>query len=66
MTAELAPRLTTNPAGLSELDPEVLREVRSAHREGRLGYLGGGALSRAIGLPSWPEFQSALLRGALA
>ncbi len=66
MIAEAAaPRLTGNPAGLIELDPDVLGEVRAAHREGRLGYLAGASLSRAIGLPSWNEFNFALLRHAL-
>ena len=58
-------RLTGNPAGLSDLDPEVLQEVRAAHRDGRLGYLAGAGLSQAIGLPSWNDFNLALLRHAL-
>ena len=57
--------IKSNPARLPELDPAVLDEVRVAHRQGRLGYLVGAGTSLAIGLPSWSEFNHALLHGSL-
>jgi hypothetical protein len=57
--------LTANPAHLPDLDPDVLQDVRKAHRGGRLGFLVGAGLSSAIGLPSWNDFNLALLQHSL-
>lgn len=59
------PPLRANPAFLSNVARDVLREVREQHRAGRLGFLVGAGLSVPIGLPSWAAFNQALLEQAL-
>jgi hypothetical protein len=57
--------LRGNPAFLSTVARDVLREVREAHRSGRLGFLVGAGLSVPIGLPGWNAFNEALLEKTL-
>jgi hypothetical protein len=57
--------LRANPALLSNIARDVLREVREAHRGGRLGFLVGAGLSVPIGLPGWAAFNEGLLQKAL-
>jgi hypothetical protein len=57
--------LRGNPAFLSTVARDVLREVREAHRAGRLGFLVGAGLSVPIGLPGWNAFNEALLEKTL-
>ena len=57
--------LRGNPAFLSNVARDVLREVREAHRAGRLGFLVGAGLSVPIGLPGWNAFNEALLEKTL-
>jgi hypothetical protein len=57
--------LRANPAFLSNVARDVLREVREQHRAGRLGFLVGAGLSVPIGLPSWAAFNQALLEQAM-
>jgi hypothetical protein len=57
--------LRANPAFLSNVARDVLREVREQHRAGRLGFLVGAGLSVPIGLPGWAAFNQALLEQAM-
>jgi hypothetical protein len=61
----MPPQLKGNPAFLSTVARDVLREVREAHRAGRLGFLVGAGLSVPIGLPGWNAFNEALLEKTL-